>query len=114
MTSADKAPAVDTVVLAFASDPVSRWSWPQAQQYLASMPRLVSAFAERAFDHGSAYCTDGDAGVAFWLPPGVHPDEERLAELIESTTSASIRHEVFSVFDRWRSTIPLTRTGSFR
>jgi ribosomal protein S18 acetylase RimI-like enzyme len=100
MTSADKAAAVDTVVMAFASDPVSRWSWPQAQQYLASMPRLVSAFAGRSFDHGSAYCTDAYAGVALWLPPGVHPDEERLAELIESTMSASLRHEVFSVFEQ--------------
>ena len=100
MASADKAPAIETVVLAFASDPVSRWSWPQAQQCLASMPRLVSAFAGRAFDHGSAYCTDSYAGVALWLPPGVHPDEERLAELIESTMPASIRHEVYSVFEQ--------------
>jgi hypothetical protein len=40
---ADQAAAVDTVVLAFAGDPVSRWSWPHAQQYLATVPRLVSA-----------------------------------------------------------------------
>jgi ribosomal protein S18 acetylase RimI-like enzyme len=99
MTSADKAAALGTVVLAFASDPVSRWNWPQAQEYLASMPGLVSAFGGRAFDHGSAYCTDAYAGVALWLPPGVHPDEERLAELVESTVSASIRHEAFSVFE---------------
>ena len=100
MTSADKAAAVDTVVVAFASDPVSRWNWPHAQQYLACMPRLVFAFGGRAFDRGSAYCTDAYAGVALWLPPGVHPEEERLAELVETTVSASIRHEVFSVFEQ--------------
>jgi hypothetical protein len=43
VTSADKTPAIDTVVLAFAGDPVARWRWPHAQQYLATMPRLVSA-----------------------------------------------------------------------
>ena len=98
--STDKAPAVDTVVLAFAADPVARWSWPHSQQYLATMPRLVSAFGGRAFDLGSAYCTDAHAGVALWLPPGVHPDEDRLGELVETTVSASIRHEVFSVFEQ--------------
>jgi len=65
--STDKAPAVDTVVLAFAADPVARWSWPHGQQYLANMPRLVSAFGGRAFDHGSAHCTDAYGGVALWL-----------------------------------------------
>jgi hypothetical protein len=43
VASADKTPAIDTVVLAFAGDPVARWRWPHAQQYLATMPRLVSA-----------------------------------------------------------------------
>ena len=98
--STDKAPAVDTVVLAFAADPVARWSWPHGQQYLANMPRLVSAFGGRAFDHGSAYCTDAYGGVALWLPPGVHPDEERLGELVETTVSASIRHDVVAVFEQ--------------
>ncbi len=96
----DKAPAVDTVVLAFAADPVARWSWPHGQQYLANMPRLVAAFGGRAFDLGSAYCTDAHAGVALWLPPGVHPDEDRLGELVETTVSASIRHDVFAVFEQ--------------
>jgi ribosomal protein S18 acetylase RimI-like enzyme len=98
--STDKAPAVDTVVLAFAADPVARWSWPHGQQYLANMPRLVAAFGGRAFDLGSAYCTDAHAGVALWLPPGVHPDEDRLGELVETTVSASIRHDVFAVFEQ--------------
>jgi ribosomal protein S18 acetylase RimI-like enzyme len=98
--STDKAPAVDTVVLAFAADPVARWSWPHGQQYLANMPRLVAAFGGRAFDLGSAYCTDAHAGVALWLPPGVHPDEDRLGELVETTVSASIRHDVSAVFEQ--------------
>jgi ribosomal protein S18 acetylase RimI-like enzyme len=100
MTAADRAPAIDTVVLAFAADPVSRWSWPHAQQYLASMPRLVLAFGGGAFQHASAYCTDAYAGVALWLPPGVHPDEGALGELVDSTVSAAIRNDVLALFEQ--------------
>jgi GNAT superfamily N-acetyltransferase len=100
LTWADKAPAIDTVVLAFAGDPVSRWSWPHAQQYLATMPRMVSAFGGHAFDNGSAYCTGAYAGVALWLPPGVRPDEDLLGEIVETTVSASIRQDVGSIFEQ--------------
>ena len=31
---ADEARAIDTVVLAFAADPVARWNWPESHQYL--------------------------------------------------------------------------------
>ena len=65
---ADKARAIDTMVLAFAGDHVSRWNWPQAEAYLANMPRLVSAFGGRAFENGTAYGTNALAGVALWLP----------------------------------------------
>ena len=41
MTSADEAPAIDTVVLAFVADPVARWSWPHSQQYLHALRPLV-------------------------------------------------------------------------
>jgi ribosomal protein S18 acetylase RimI-like enzyme len=100
LTLADKAPATDTVVLAFAADPVSRWTWPHAQQYLSSMPRLVSAFGGHAFEHGSAYCTDAYAGVALWLPPGIHPDEEQLNDLVDTTVSAAIRSDVLALFEK--------------
>jgi ribosomal protein S18 acetylase RimI-like enzyme len=97
---ADKGTAIDTVVLAFASDPMARWSWPPAQRYLATMPRMVSAFGGRAFDNGSAYCTDAYAGVALWLPPGVRPDEDLLGEIVETTVSASSRDDAFGVFEQ--------------
>lgn len=97
---ADRGTAIDTVVLAFASDPMARWSWPRAQQYLAAMPRLVSAFGGRAFENASAYCTGAYAGVALWLPPGVRPDEELLGEIVETTISASIGQDAGAVFEQ--------------
>ena len=87
MTPDDESRAIDTIVLAFVGDPMTRWVWPSSHQYLAAMPRFVRAFAGAAFARGGAFCSDEYAGAALWLPPDVHPDEERLGELMESTAS---------------------------
>lgn len=97
---AEEARAIDTVVLAFAADPVARWSWPLAQAYLTSMPRLVAAFGGCAFGNGSAYCVGAFAGVALWIPPGVHPDEEMLAQIVQTTVDSANQDDVFAVFEQ--------------
>jgi hypothetical protein len=65
MTSTDQTAAIDTVLLAFAADPVARWTWPDPHQYVSSMPSLIRAFGGNAFAHGGAYCTDEYAGSCF-------------------------------------------------
>lgn len=106
---AEEARAIDTVVLAFAADPVARWSWPLAQAYLTSMPRLVSAFGGRAFENGSAYSVGAFAGVALWIPPGVHPDEETLAQIVQTTVESAIQDDVFAVFEQMAKYHPAER-----
>ncbi|MFC7397819.1 GNAT family N-acetyltransferase [Chelatococcus sp. GCM10030263] len=100
MAAADEDPAVETVVLAFAADPMARWTWPHAHQYLAAMPRLVRAFGGKAFSNRSAFCTDGYVGAALWLSPGVHPDEEGLGAVVESTVAPSLAAEAAAIFER--------------
>jgi ribosomal protein S18 acetylase RimI-like enzyme len=100
MTPDEEGPAIDTVVLAFAADPVTRWAWPHAHQYLAAMPRFSRAFGGNAFISGGAHCTPEHTGVALWLPPGVHPDEDRLGELMESTTSPAARDAGPAIFEQ--------------
>jgi GNAT superfamily N-acetyltransferase len=100
MTSDDDVPAIDTIVLAFAADPVARWTWPDSHQYLTTMPNLVRAFGGNAFAHGTAYCTNDCAGAALWLPPGVHPEDETLDVIMQTTVSTSNRDEVFSMFEQ--------------
>ena len=92
--------AVGTVVLAFAGDPIARWCWPDPHAYLTSMPRFTVAFGGEAFDRNSAYCTEDLAGAALWLPPGAHPDEEALGDIIAQTVAASIREDLVTMMER--------------
>ena len=97
---ADEASAIATIVLAFAGDPAARWTWPRSDEYLDALPKLARAFGGNAFAHGGAFGTDGGIGVALWLPPGIHPDEEKMGEIMRSTVPSSRHDEVFSVFDQ--------------
>ena len=100
MTQDDENRAIDTVVLSFVGDPMTRWVWPEAQQYLAAMPRFVRAFGGAAFAQGGGFCSDEYAGAALWLRPGVHPDEKRLVELIESTAAPDAREAGGAIFEQ--------------
>ncbi len=95
---ADEDAAIDTVVLAFASDPMTRWTWPGQRQYLELMPKLTRAFGGRAFAAGSAYCTDDYSGVALWLPPGAEPDTAVMIELMETTLQPQQRENAYALF----------------
>src|SRR5262245_37176406 len=100
ITVTDEARAIDTIVLAFAADPVTRWCWPDSHQYLASMPSFIRAFAGGAFAHRSAHSTDDYAGAALWLPPAVHPDEAIVTDLWKRTVSGPILGDLAAVFEQ--------------
>ncbi len=100
MTMADEPSAIDTITLAFSTDPVARWCWPDPHQYLTSMPSFVRAFAGRAFKHDSAYCNQAYTGVALWLPPNVGSDEQALGDVVQRTVSESILDNFFAVFEQ--------------
>ncbi|WP_244534542.1 GNAT family N-acetyltransferase [Hyphomicrobium sp. CS1GBMeth3] len=95
----DENQVIATVILAFGGDPMTRWVWPEAHQYITVMPKVVRAFGGAAFAHGGAFCSYGYVGAALWLRPGVHPDEERLLELMERTASPGARESVLAVFE---------------
>ncbi len=100
LSAADEDAAIDTIVLAFAADPATRWTWPQSRQYLAAMPRMARAFGGRAFAQGGAYGTHDGAGVALWLPPGVHSDEAALEAVIQSTAAPAILDDLSATFEQ--------------
>jgi ribosomal protein S18 acetylase RimI-like enzyme len=77
----DEAAVINVITLAFAADPMARWATPDPVRYLARMPAVARAFGGNGFAHGSVHLAADGAGAAMWLPPGVQPDGERLAEL---------------------------------
>jgi ribosomal protein S18 acetylase RimI-like enzyme len=93
--SADiQASAVNTIVLGFAADPMTRWVWPDSTDYLRIMPQFVVAFGGRAFEHGTAYITDGARAAALWLPPGIEPDEVAMAAITAQTLRPDIADDL--------------------
>jgi GNAT superfamily N-acetyltransferase len=86
-TPGAEAAAIATLTLAFAADPMTRWSWPDPRIYLEAFPKLARAFGGAAFLKGSAHHVGGCAGVALWLPPGVELDGPAFAALFQTTVT---------------------------
>ncbi|HVG18187.1 MAG TPA: AraC family transcriptional regulator, partial [Blastocatellia bacterium] len=99
-TESNQEQAIAVIVLAFATDPVTRWAYPDPHQYLSYFPDLVSAFGGNAFEHGTGYYADGFSGAALWLPPEVHPREEEMMALLKRTVPERNQEEVFSVLEQ--------------
>lgn len=101
---------VDVIVRAFSADPTARWLWPQDEKYHESFPEFVVAFAGGAFLYGTAHYAGDVEGAALWLPPGAHPDEKTIVDVIERTVPESRRADVFGMFeemDRYHPGEPL-------
>ena len=93
----EKAAAV--ILLAFSTDPVARWVYPEPAEYLRHFPEFIRGFAGGAFESRTAFVTNDLAGAALWLPPGEHSDEEFLMELVDSTVSREIREDLLPVME---------------
>lgn len=92
-----QASAINTIVLGFAADPMTRWVWSDSSEYLRMMPRFVKAFGGRAFEHGTADITDGARAAALWLPPGVEPDDAEMGAVMEGTLRPDIAEDIAAV-----------------
>jgi GNAT superfamily N-acetyltransferase len=94
-----QARAIGVLTLAFNADPVCRWCWPGADQFLEGFPAFARAFGGRAFVDGTAYEIAQGQGAALWLAPGVGPDEAALMAVIEDAMPARLRGAVFSLME---------------
>ena len=102
----DERCTVDAMVLAFSSDPVIRWLFPDPESYCAHFPEFVRAFGGRAFEQRTAYHVDRFFGAALWLPPSVEPDEARLAELLQRSVPEEKQRVVFDVLEQMETFHP--------
>jgi GNAT superfamily N-acetyltransferase len=99
-TESERRAVIDVITLAFSTDPMARWSFPAPATYLAVMPDVVQAFGGAAFAHGTAHLVEGGSAAAMWLPPGVHPDTERLAELTDRHVPPGQLEDMQKVFEQ--------------
>lgn len=81
---ADEAKAIAVVALAFASDPMMRWSFPDDGVYREVAPKFIRAFGGNAFLHGTADIAGDFGAVALWLPPHAEPDVGAMIEIFEN------------------------------
>ena len=88
---------LSTIEVAFINDPVLRFCWPRAKEYLTGIRQVANAMGGKAFDHDSAYLAPGFAGVALWVPPGVHPDLEPIGALMVETVDAALHADLFGM-----------------
>ncbi len=105
-TASDEASVIAVMLLAFGTDPAARWTWPDPQRYLEHFPKFVETLGGKAIAHGGAYCIDGYAGAALWLPPGVGPEEEKLTELFHRTAHEPSKKDALAVFEQMGSYHP--------
>lgn len=105
-TSAREQAVVDVLTLAFAQDPMARWTFPVAHLYLKVWPEMVRAFGARALLNRSADVLEDDGGAALWLPPGVEPDGERLVGLIQQHAPAPRIPALTAIFEQMETFHP--------
>jgi GNAT superfamily N-acetyltransferase len=70
------------------------------EHYLRHIPRLFRALGTSSFGAGAAQRTSDGLGVALWLPPGVHADDEALEAVIAETIAAKKQADVGAAFER--------------
>jgi ribosomal protein S18 acetylase RimI-like enzyme len=98
--SSDFERAVSALVMAFASDPVMRWFWPEADDYLRNFPRFLRAFGGPSLDHQCAHADGHFRSAALWMPPGGEPDGEALAKLFQESLRDPVRSESFELLEQ--------------
>lgn len=97
-SASDQGCLISVLTLAFAVDPMARWSLSDPAKYLTAFPSITKAFGGNAFEKGTAYVADGFAGAALWLPPGIESDEESLKRLFEQNTADDIKEDMQEIF----------------
>jgi GNAT superfamily N-acetyltransferase len=95
-----RAQAFATLVSAFVSDPVERWLYPDAGQYLTRFPEFLAALGGKAFDEQTVWSVANVGGVALWLPPGTEPDGDTIITVLTESVAIEKHADMFSVLEQ--------------
>jgi len=100
IAATDQQRGIATLTLAFSSDPVMRWAWPDPGRYLTYWPRFARAFGGQAFGEGTAYGLQDCLAVALWMRPGVGPDEETVMAVMGESLDDQVLGDVIGLFEQ--------------
>jgi GNAT superfamily N-acetyltransferase len=92
--------AIATLVVAFASDPVIRWLFPDGVRYLDCYPQLAKLSGRPAFAAGTADRAPAGAGTALWVPPGAQLPEEEFGALLHEGIDPDRHAEAFALLEQ--------------
>lgn len=80
--ASEKATVLDTLMLAFASDPCLRYLLDTPEKLLRAFHPFADAMGGAALDLGSAWLADDGAAAALWLPPDVTSNQDAMLAVI--------------------------------
>ncbi len=81
----DTAKALATLTAAFIADPLFRWAFPVAENYLDAFPKLIRAYCGSGIDNGTGYSDLEFSGACIWLSPGHQTNDEAAGEVCMAT-----------------------------
>ncbi len=106
LTKGERQRAIATIVAAFIADPVERWLYPGASEYLIHFGRFVEAFAGRAFETRTAWAINDVGAVALWLPPGIATDGDAVVQVLTETVAPAKHADTFAVLEQMEAAHP--------
>lgn len=95
----DERTALAVVTSAFVDDPVERWLYP-GESYQRQFPRFVRALGGKAIEAGTAWCSDDQAAVALWLPPGITPDDQTIVDVLTATVAVAKHEDMYMALEQ--------------
>jgi GNAT superfamily N-acetyltransferase len=105
-TAEDADACVAALVMAFSTDPLMRWVFPEPYLYLSCFQAMATVIAESSIATGSAYRSADCSAAALWLPPRAGPNRDAMERILEAGLPAERKQEIYATFDAMRNTHP--------
>jgi GNAT superfamily N-acetyltransferase len=80
--------ALAVLTLAFATDPLMRWFWPEPARFAAGFPDLAGQMTAPCVAAGTLDSDNAGSGAALWFPPGAELPAELGERLLGSVPAA--------------------------
>jgi ribosomal protein S18 acetylase RimI-like enzyme len=102
----EQARVLATLVSAFIADPVERWLFSEALEYLRHFPVFVAAFGGEAFEMQTVWRLSDFAAVAMWIPPGAQPDGDAIVAALSESVPPEKHGDTFMVLEQMEAAHP--------